>query len=99
MRFVEVKEVPLSNRRTAPHGSLADKIRQFIDMDIPFARVEYEKGEYTSLAGCLTSMQNVCVKNGFPACAIMRNGDIYIVRMDITDAKTREKIFGGNANA
>ena len=91
MQFIKIDEVPES-KRCRPHCySLKTKIDKFMSMDIPCAKVEYDSDEYTSTNACLNSLQSFCSRNRIPAYAMMRNGEVYIIRTD--------KIFRGDSDA
>ena len=83
MEFVKVDGIPESQRNRAAHFSLKSKLERFLAMNVQYARVDYTRDEYSSPTGALHSLSACCNMYDFPAYAILRNGDIYLIRTDM----------------
>lgn len=83
MELVKVDTIPKGSWRKAQPGSVQLKVEEFLAMNTPFARVDYTREEYGSTEGCRHSLSTACERCGFPAYAMMRNGDVYLVRTDM----------------
>lgn len=81
MKFIKVNEVP----KRGSQNNLMEFIRNFIDSDFTYARVEYNDMEYKHPESCVSSLSASIKRSKAPCRAITRNKVIYIVRTDRGD--------------
>lgn len=86
MRFVPVEKLPekLSGKtsRSSKH-KLEDELKSFMDMNVRYARVDYNEGEYDSILSLADVLRQHIRKFGEPIKVVKRNWEIYLIRRDI----------------
>ena len=81
MRFIEVNEIP-KKVRSCNH-KLEDDILEFMAMNIPMARVEFDEFEYSCVESLRICLKFVCRRVGLPIQVKMYNGEVFLIRTDM----------------
>ena len=78
MKLVEVKDVPTRNR-----NKVECYVKEFMQMNVPVVRVEIAPKEYTSAYSAAGSFRKAIVRLKLPAKAMVRKGQVFLIRTDI----------------
>lgn len=80
MKFVEVKEVPETYRRTCK-GELRDRLQEFMNMNLKVVKIEDHR--YKSTSAAYKALHCAVKRWVFPIDVTTRKGEIYLIRRDI----------------
>lgn len=81
MKLVPVKELPEKHR--GDYKSIVSFIREFINSNAKYARVDFEPYEYSSGYSAKLCINKQVKPYGFPVLATTINGEVYLARTDI----------------
>jgi hypothetical protein len=90
MKFVVVDELPKNRRGGAKprfkheYNSVRTYLEEFVNMDVKYVRVEFNEGEYSSLASLRTTLYDAIARTpDMPVKAVLRDGCVYLIRTDM----------------
>ena len=81
MRFIEAKDALPEHKHT--HKYLKKYFEGFMSSNIKIATVEFSENEYKNVTSCQASLRKSIKRFGFPIKATVRNGMVYLIRLDI----------------
>ena len=87
MKLVPVDALPRTARGQrctyAAQKDLLKFLTKFIDMNVKYARVDYDKNDYVSKTSVIGSLGKACSRYELPVKSVMRDHNIYLVRTDM----------------
>lgn len=63
--------------------NLYEMLEDFVTRGIKYAKVQYDDSEYVSRDYARTAIHTCIKKNGFPIRVCMRNGSLYLERVEV----------------
>lgn len=83
MKFVKVESLPESNMRYTPMYKVEARIREFMNMNIKIARVEYKEDEYKNVKTAYQGFKKACKRYAAPVDVRTINKELYLIRRDM----------------
>jgi hypothetical protein len=82
MKFVKVEGLPEKPER-ARYKNNKRLLDEFMDLNVKFAKLEFDKSEYMSARCAYNNMHRSIKVYGYPISIHERNGEVYFERRDI----------------
>ena len=84
MKFIEVTSLP-DKKRSKPAGykSIRYFIEEFISSGVKYAKVMYDKCDYTHNRACVSALRKSIKTQSLPIRLQEINTDIYLIRKDL----------------
>ena len=80
MRFIEAE---IEERPVRTYKKLKAELKRFISMNIKSARVIYTEAEYSCSTSARKALSEAAKMHSLPIKALMRNGNVYLIRTDL----------------
>lgn len=90
MKFIEVKELPkrIFCKPKYPYErmgkkNLKDYLKEFINMDVKYAKVEFNENDYKTHISAHAALFNAALRHCLPVEVRIINKEVYLIRKDI----------------
>lgn len=80
MKFIEAD---LEKTEVCAYKKLKNDLEEFMRMNVKSARVVYTKAEYVCATSAKASLRIAARRYSLPIKALMRNGNVYLIRTDL----------------
>ena len=84
MTLTPVEKLPKTNRTS--YKKCADIIKEFMKMNVTYAKFEFTENEYTSAFAAITSLRYYVRNHTVPVIVKIINGELYLIRKDLEEA-------------
>jgi hypothetical protein len=84
MNLIPTEKLPC-RKANSEYKNLREYILAFIEMDVPYAKVEYSPEEFIHAQSAKVSFNRMIRMFNFPVLTTIVNGELYLVRLNLEE--------------